>query len=231
MNPATPVTSAFICLVETVSRTRSGSRRGLPSRIERRVHGVAFGQARLVRGAHDLVIEPHPHGRQHQARASGCPAHHRSVPTAGTCSGPRSPAGRTRRLPSRDSSSPEWREQIGAADLEPDQIVGVVDHAHLVGFGVADADARRGRGGRSTRCGSCADRRALATAFSSRVAVRDRRAEKIAMPATRIRAPAATTRGGVVRIDAAVDLDRRGRVARSIEQRAHRSSPWTRCAG
>jgi hypothetical protein len=32
-------------------------------------------------------------------------------------------------------------QKVDTADLEPDQVVGVVDHAHLVGFGVAHAES------------------------------------------------------------------------------------------
>ena len=32
-------------------------------------------------------------------------------------------------------------QKIRPADLEPDEIVGVVDHTHLIGFGVSHADA------------------------------------------------------------------------------------------
>src|SRR5439155_11315155 len=35
-------------------------------------------------------------------------------------------------------------QQIGAADFEPDEIVGVVGHTHLVGIGIADAKTRGG---------------------------------------------------------------------------------------
>ena len=31
-------------------------------------------------------------------------------------------------------------QQFDAADLKPDQIVGIVDNAHLVGFSIAHAD-------------------------------------------------------------------------------------------
>ena len=43
---------------------------------------------------------------------------------------------------------------------------------------------------------------------------------KIADPATRMRAPAATTVGAVFEVDAAVDLDGAADVARAVEQRA-----------
>src|SRR5690606_24229099 len=42
-------------------------------------------------------------------------------------------------------------DEVGAAHLAPDQVVRVVDHAHLVGFGVADAQEGRRLVGRCRR--------------------------------------------------------------------------------
>src|SRR6184192_759488 len=38
---------------------------------------------------------------------------------------------------------PRLAHQLGAGAIEPDQVVGVVDHAHLVGFGIVDAQGYR----------------------------------------------------------------------------------------
>ena len=35
--------------------------------------------------------------------------------------------------------------EVGAADLAPDEVVGMIHHLHLVGFGVTDADVGGGR--------------------------------------------------------------------------------------
>ena len=36
----------------------------------------------------------------------------------------------------------QFRQEVGSADLHPDQVVGMVDHAHPVGFGVAHGNLR-----------------------------------------------------------------------------------------
>src|SRR5438876_1879669 len=38
---------------------------------------------------------------------------------------------------------PRLAHQLGAGAIEPDQVVGVVDHAHLVGLGIVDAQGYR----------------------------------------------------------------------------------------
>src|SRR6185503_17737672 len=88
---------------------------------------------------------------------------------------------------------PGRAQPVGPADLEPDEIVGVVDHAHLVGFGIANTDVGRALGGRSrhqTRMPVAAA--LLADARRLRVAASASAEPKIALPATRMVAPAAT---------------------------------------
>src|SRR6266566_1060595 len=40
-------------------------------------------------------------------------------------------------------SEPRLAHQLGAGAVEPDEVVGVVDHAHLVGLGIIDAQSYR----------------------------------------------------------------------------------------
>src|SRR5262249_9714954 len=88
-------------------------------------------------------------------------------------------------------------QQVRATDFEPHEIVRVVDDAHLIGFGIANPNAADGAGD-VHRVGATG-RAAIARALSSRVAVWGAGVPKIALPATRMRAPAATTRGAVLR--------------------------------
>ena len=87
------------------SRTRSGSRHGLPDGSTRRVHGLARRGDRLIR----LFAPPGTETPSAPATASVLPSslqsRRRTAPGAGTGSGPRSPAARCRRLPSRGSST------------------------------------------------------------------------------------------------------------------------------
>src|SRR5581483_11353831 len=143
-----------------------------------------------VAGAHHVVVEPHPHRRHDRAARPHVDLvvvlRRRAVFAVRFDHGQReafdfhlavAPAGRS--------------EQIGAAHFEPDQVVGVVDDTHGVGFRVADAYA----GGRSTIGHRDAiDAAAVAAAFSARVARSASGLWKIAEPATIMLAPAATTR-------------------------------------
>ena len=125
----------------------------------------------------------------------------------------------TRRLPSRDSSSPSCAQQIGPADLEPDEVVGVVDHAHLVGFGVAHAHARDGRAERSPgRRRRRARRRAPRLELARRPLGIGRVEDRLAGDED----PRAggDDAGDVAEVDAAVDLDRRGVARRGRAARA-----------
>src|SRR5262249_32532780 len=85
----------------------------------------------------------------------------------------------------------ERAEQIRPANLEPHEVVRVVDDPHLVGLGVTDPNGgdRRSRRHAPSGLTAAARRWGVAPAGSS--------ALKIECPATRIRAPAATTRGAV----------------------------------
>ena len=62
MNPAAPVTSAFM---RRPGGSRSGSRQGLPAAIERGVDGAPDAATDWSSPAHDFVRELHSHRRQH----------------------------------------------------------------------------------------------------------------------------------------------------------------------
>ena len=64
MNPATPVTSAFM---RTASRTRSGSRHGLPDASSEACTVRPVASDRPSVDSHDLVFELHPHRRHQRA--------------------------------------------------------------------------------------------------------------------------------------------------------------------
>ena len=142
MKPAAPVTSAFM---RTACRTASGSRHGLPlgSSAAWTVRPVASDRSSRP---HDLVRELHPHGRQHAARRSDLDlvvvARRLAVLAVRLDDRQREP-----RLLHLAIAPAERAQQVGARHLEPDEVVRVVDDAHLVGFGVAHAhcdDDRRG---------------------------------------------------------------------------------------
>src|SRR3954471_15009441 len=141
-----------------------------------------------IRGADPLVAELHAHRRQHLAarahvdvvvipggflvnavrfdnRQSVSLCLHRSIIPAGLA------------------------EQIGPADFEPHEVVRVIDDAHFVGFGVAHPDPGERRWGAHRTAAAPS-----AAALSSRVARSGSGVLKIADPATKIRAPAATRR-------------------------------------
>ena len=111
------------------------------------MHGVTRWRSRAVRRRDDVVVERQPHRRHQRAPWSAPPSHRRIArrlrySQCASMTGSGSPP-----LPSRDRSS-RAPQPVGAAHLEPDQVVGVVDDAHLVGLGVAHADVvtlRRGR--------------------------------------------------------------------------------------
>src|SRR5690606_10778873 len=91
-------------------------------------------------------------------------------------------------LPVRPAELPE---QIRAADLEPHQIVGVVDDAHLVRLRVPDAD-QAASGRHQERCG--VGSASAARALSARVADSASGVPNTPFPATRMVAPAFTAR-------------------------------------
>ena len=122
-------------------------------------------------------------------------------------------------------------QQIGPANLEPDEVVGVVDHPHLVGLGVSHAHvrARCRRGAGQCRLGhraACDHRdvtlvRGSAAARSARTAAAGSGAPKTADPATNDRGTGERQPADVGLVDAAVELDTRRR-ARPLDERAHR---------
>ena len=218
--------------MKTASCTRSGSRHGRPLAIERGVDGRAGRQRGGVRGAHDLVGELHAHRRQQRARRP-----HLELVVV-----PRRLAvravrlddrqRRTRRLPSRDSSSrpraadrcgrPRTRRSSSRSRRRPsgrfrrsaraprdwtgERVTGVI-------AGRPPASARAERGGLELARGALGIGR-----------VEDRRAGD-----EDARAGGDDARD-VVQVDAAVDLDRRGDCRRGRAARA-RPGLWTRCAG
>src|SRR5262245_59559946 len=80
-------------------------------------------------------------------------------------------------------------QPVGAAHFEPDQIVRVVGHTHLVGVGIAHAHST---GGDRRVHVVLAHRPLPASVRSARVALSASGVPKMAFPATRIRAPAFT---------------------------------------
>ena len=109
------------------------------------MHGVPVASVAASAGAHDLVAEPHAHRRQQLARR----------PDLELVVVPRRLAVVAVRFDHRQREAVGFHlaiapagvaQQIGAADLEPDEVVRVVDDAHLVGFGVAHAHPRDGSG-------------------------------------------------------------------------------------
>src|SRR4029079_5831762 len=157
------------------------------------MHGGARGERRGVGHPHHLVGELDANRRQHRA-----PGSHFDVVVV-----LRRFAIRAVRFDPRQREAVDFHlaivparfaQQVGTPDFEPDEVVGVIDDAHLVGFGVAHADSRRG-----VRGGSRAHRGTVVVApraarFSSRVARSGLGAWNMADPATMMLAPAATTR-------------------------------------
>src|SRR5262245_26505845 len=237
MNPATPVTSAFIegswPRRETTGcgswedRQETPNPIGQPTRfalrVERRVHRVAAGQRRAVRHTNDLILEFHPHRRhdgtrRHDLQLVVVPGGQPIVAVHFDNRQREAVSFHLTIAPARET------QQVGPANLEPHEIVRVVHDAHLVGFGVSNPKAADGAGD-VHRVGATG-RAAIAQALSSRVARSGSEVPKIAFPATRIRAPAATTRGAVFRsmppsisIGAAVfpDRSRSARTSRTLD--------------
>src|SRR5436190_3291350 len=157
------------------------------------MNGVPLGDGDRVGGPDHLIIEPHAHRREQHARGPNFEfvvIQRRTAVGAG-----RFNDGQRQAVAFHLTVAPATlAQEIGPSDLEPDQIVRVINDAHLVGFGIAHPDSRDRN--------ACAQREAVwtapdATALSSRVACSGSDEWKMAAPATRIRAPAATTRGAV----------------------------------
>ena len=129
------------CFHANKSFTRSGIRTGRPVAIDGRVHGVAGGQHRAVGAPDRFVIKLHAHRRQlPRPRAD---LHLIVVARALPVFAVRFDHRQLDAVVFHLAVGPAGLAQpVGAANLEPDQIVRVVDHAHLVGFGVAHADGR-----------------------------------------------------------------------------------------
>src|SRR5207244_2566249 len=89
-----------------------------------------------------------------------------------------------------------FAQQIRSPHLEPDEVVRVVDHPHLVGLGVTYADPGDGleRAHRGDEAAA-----PFAAALSSRVARSGSALWNTAEPATMMLAPAATTRATLCR--------------------------------
>ena len=176
------------------SRTRSGSRHGRPraSSAACTVRPVA-ATAPSSQPTH-LVAELHPHRRQQPSLR----------PDLQLVVVPRRPAILAVRLDHRQRHArvfhlaiapAERPQQVGARHLEPDEVVRVVDDAHLVGFGVADA---HGRGPRTAvaHCNGGRRRPRRADRESPRGEVRA--AENARCPRPGSSAPAATIRPALV---------------------------------
>ena len=176
------------------SRTRSGSRQGRPSAIDRGVHGRARGRhARSAPFTHHLVGKLHPHRRAQppvgadldliivarRAPVLALGLDHRQQHAAffHLAVGP-----------------PERAQQLRPRHLEPDEVVGVVDHAHLVRFGIPHAQ----RGHRCRHVGGYAAAPAAARRAPGSPR-RDPARRRSDAPATRIDAPGPDERGGVRR--------------------------------
>src|SRR5262245_2364447 len=191
MNPAAPVISAFMRRpLESREHPANAIRQpaGAPALIQRGVHGPAGRSHQRIRSEPHFVPELHAYGRQ---QPSFGPDLQLVVVPRGTrvfamCFDHRQ---RNTSLFHLAITPAERPQQIRARDLEPHEVVRVVDHAHLVGLGVADAHRRR-RGlddGHLTAAPAAADRR-------SRTACATSAAPKTVWPDTRTVAPAATTR-------------------------------------
>ena len=218
------------CLHENNVLTRSGSRHGRPARSSVACTVVPVASVAASASAHHFVGELHAHRREQRPRRP-----HLEVVVV-----LRRFAIRAVRFDHRQREALDLHlaiaparlaQQVGAADLEPHEVVRVVDDAHLVGFGVAHAHPGLGLGRssrihRGTATGGTA---ASAAALSSRTArsgsgrVEDRRPGD-----DHARAGGHHARD-VVQIDAAVDLDQRV-VARPRRAAPARPALWTRCA-
>src|SRR5262249_40810595 len=164
--------------------------------IKRRVHGVSARQCCAVGSSNHLIVELHS-----DRRHDGGGRHNLELIVV-----PRRLAIFAVGFDDRQRKAvrfhltiapPGEAQQVGASDFEPHEVVRVVDDSHLIGFSVpntnpADCATAVHRVGATER--AC-----IARALSSRVARSGSEAPKIAWPATRIRAPAATTRGAVFR--------------------------------
>src|SRR5439155_2090238 len=161
------------------------------------MHGMTVGQHRLVAGTRHLVVEPHAHGRKHRRLRPDLEV----VVVA---------CGDAIRAPCFDDGQGQplafhvaighagLAQEIRSAHLEPHQVVCVVHDPHFVGLSIAHTHARdAAAGGQRAATGAGCAR--VAAALSSRVACSGSGAWKMAEPATRIRAPAPTTRATLVR--------------------------------
>src|SRR5258705_4373285 len=115
-------------------------------------------------------------------------------------------------------------QPVGATDLEPDEVVGVVHHAHPVGFGIAHPDTRTPTDRCGWRVGHARELAAdpTAAARSARVALSGLPVPKIACPATRILTPAATTAAALLSSmppSISIGADERARVSTSRTRR------------
>ena len=173
------------------SRTRSGSRHGLPDGSTAACTVLPAAAIVWSSRPHHLVVELHAHRRQHPSFRP----HFNLVVV------PRRPQVLAVGLDHRQRDAgdlhfavapAEGAQQVGAGHLEPDEVVRVVDHPHFIGFGVADPQAWRPTTGIQRR-----DRRGSAAARRSRMARSGSGDPNTALPATRMSAPAATIRGAV----------------------------------
>ena len=122
---------------------------GKPARpavpIERRVDGPAGRQCEVVRqaGRPRTRIAPAPETRSVPRVRTSSSSSYRAGRRYAHCA---SMTGQADAVGFDLAIAPSRRaQQIRPADLEPDEVVRVVDDAHLVGFRVADADPRHGR--------------------------------------------------------------------------------------
>ena len=218
MKPATPVTSAF--MRRPRARDRAAGTAGRPGRAPRGRCGR--WPASSVGRPDDLVGELHAHRRQQRAARPHLDlivvARRLAVLAVRLDDRQREPVGFHLAIgPARVA------EQVGAADLEPDEVVRVVDDAHLVGFGVAHAhpDGREMDGRSAQReGGDGGDAWQRGGLELARGALGIRRAEDRRAGDDDARA-GRDDAADVLVIDAAVDLRRAPRFAGAVEQRAH----------
>ena len=92
--------------------------------------------------AQDVVVEPDAH--RGEPRGPGMDLHHVVVARGSAILARRLDDGELRALGLHVAIAlARLPEPVGPPDLEPHQVVGVVDHAHDVGFGVPHPEGRR----------------------------------------------------------------------------------------
>src|SRR5262245_42405049 len=160
--------------------------------IDRGVHRVSRGELRAVGAPNRLIIKLHPHWREFLRPGADVDVIivSRAKPVLAVGFDDRQLDAVSFHLA---IGPPGLAQPIGAANLEPDQVIRVVDDPHFVCFSVPHSNAGGGLAGAHPLAAAAALSLIARAAFSASVL------PKMALPATSHSAPARTTLSTVVR--------------------------------